>query len=64
MVPIFITAPPIIEMEDGLVHVRWVDDRDSYWKPSTFRAFVNEGAITLDLFERRQQAVIAMCRKR
>lgn len=56
---IFIKEVPRIEIVDGLVHIRWGDGQDSFWRPSTFRAFVEAGRRELDAFDRENRSVVA-----
>lgn len=63
MVAIFVPEVPSIAVEDGLVHIRWGDGDESFWKPSTFRAFVEQGRRELDAFDRQQSGVVAFERR-
>ena len=55
---IFVETVPFIEIEDGLVHITWGENKRSYWKPSTFRAFVEAGRRELDAWERQASHVV------
>lgn len=55
---IFIEELPRIEVTEGLVHIQWADEQHSYWRPSMFRAFVEDGRRKLDLFDRMACGVV------
>jgi hypothetical protein len=64
MAAIFIEEVPRIAIEQGLVHIRWGDGQHSYWRPSTFRAFVENGRRTLDAFDRKNSDVVPIKAKK
>jgi hypothetical protein len=55
---IFIDEVPRIEIDQGLVHIRWGDGQHSYWRPSMFREFVEAGRRELDAFDLEKRGVV------
>jgi hypothetical protein len=62
MQPAFVTEVPTVEIIDGLVHTR-LGDKEWYWKPTMFRAFIEESAVKLALFDSRD-GVVKLPRRR
>ncbi len=59
----FVNEVPSIEIVDGLVHTA-LGDKEWYWKPSTFRAFVEIGRCNLVAFDRDTRVVEMPARPR
>lgn len=53
----FVRDVPTIEIEDGLVHVTTAQG-DWWWKPSTFRRYVELGRRQLAAFDYEARTVI------
>lgn len=58
----FVTEIPTVEIIDGMVHTR-MGDCEWFWKPSTFRLFVEAGRRELAAFDREVRGVVPFERK-
>lgn len=52
----FVKEVPEVEIIDGMVHTR-MGECEWFWKPSSFRKFVEEGRRQLNAFDRAARVV-------